>query len=102
VDLLKDLDKNDILIVIVPKKEVIGKLTELNKLAKKDSKVSIMVLNKYAMEDMNFVKYVHNIVSQVRLSGMKGLFLCAKEDLNEKTMDDLKMFADKFREVGKV
>lgn len=99
MELKEDLVKNDIVILIVQKNDIIHKLVEVNKLTKTDPKVSVMMLRKATLDDINFVKYVHNVISQVRLAGLKGLFLCLKEDLNEEVKEDLKMFVDKLKEV---
>lgn len=97
--LKEDLVKNDIIILIVPKKDVSDKLVEVNQLAKTNSKVSVMVLNKANLDNMGFCKYCHNVISQVRIAGLKGIFICVKEDFNQQIIEDLKMFADKVKEV---
>jgi len=99
MELKEDLMKNDIVILIVQKNDIINKLVEANKLTKTDPKVSVMMLRKATLDDTDFVRYVHNVISQVRLAGLKGLFLCLKEDLNEEVKEDLKMFVDKVKEV---
>jgi hypothetical protein len=99
MDLKEDLMKNDIVILIVQKNDITNKLVEANKLTKTDPKVSVMMLRKATLDDISFIKYVHNVISQVRLAGLKGLFLCLKEDLNEQLMEDLKMFVDELKEV---
>ena len=93
------LAKNDIIMLVVPKRDIIDKLIEINKLVKTNPKVSVMMLNKATLDDISFTKYVHNVISQVRIAGLKGFFLCTKEDLNEQLKEDLEMFADLIKEV---
>jgi len=91
--LKEDLKKNNIILLIIPKKDITKKLSDVNKLV--NPKISVMLLNKANLDDMGFCKYCHNVISQVRLAKLKGLFLCVKEDLNEQLIEDLKMFVDK-------
>gem|GEM_PF-2026089 len=96
----EDLTRNDIIVLVAPKKEIRDMLVEVNKITGANPDISFIVLNKATLDDMSFTRYVHNVISQVRVARLKGLLLCAKEDLNEQIREDLEMFADLIKEVG--
>lgn len=95
----EDFKKFNFIILVVPKRDITKKLLEANKLAKTHPRTAVMLLHRDHLDDMDFCKYCHLVISQVRLSGSKGIFMCAREDLNEELKDDLKMFVDLVKEV---
>jgi hypothetical protein len=54
---------------------------------------SVSTLLSYQNEEM-VVRFTHALVNKLRKSGIKGVFLCTKEDMNTALMKNLNMLAD--------
>ena len=102
----------EVLLVVAPKKVLAENLGELSKLVGGKQRVSMVrlvggkqrgsmvLLNRANLDEMSFARYCHNVICQIRVAGLKGLILCAEEDLDKKLKEDFKMFADGVMEVN--
>jgi len=54
---------------------------------------SISTLLAYQDEDM-VIRFAHSLINKLRNSGVKGIFLCAKDDLKTSLLKNLNMLAD--------
>ena len=95
-----ELSGVEILLVVAPKKALTANLGKLNKLFMGKKGVYIVLLNRANLDKMSFARYGHNVICQIRVAKLKGLLLCADEDLDKKLKEDFKMFADGVMEVN--
>lgn len=98
MDLVAQFAKKDCIVVLVPKSKICDNASEYARLLSKTPKLTLTVLNRGELDDMRFSLYVNNLLAQAKTLKRKCLLICAREDVNQKMVDELRLFADRVEE----